>query len=215
MGVDLTEAQLVETKLVTANLVIANLTGASLKGANLNKANLAFAVLKGADLSGADLGNANLAGVDLSEVNLENANLEGTILEPPGVNQGVRFIPKMRIINWNGLRFRSNSEVKFAQALDKKGLLYYPNAIARLNVQENRQNKESDFLICAPTPKGFRWGIVEIDGPFHTPEKRATEQERERVFEHSGVRVYRFDSKRCDKNPDAVVEEFLELLSKS
>jgi very-short-patch-repair endonuclease len=35
------------------------------------------------------------------------------------------------------------------------------------------------------------------------------------VFEHSGVRVYRFDSKRCDKNPDAVVEEFLELLSKS
>jgi hypothetical protein len=29
------------------------------------------------------------------------------------------------------------------------------------------------------------------------------------------VRVYRFDSKRCDKNPDAVVEEFLELLSKS
>jgi hypothetical protein len=121
----------------------------------------------------------------------------------------------MNIINWNGLRFRSKTEVRFAEALDRKGLLYYPNALARLSTPKGRKNQESDFLVCCLTPKGFRWGIVEIDGPFHTPEKRAIEQERERVFERSGVRVYRFDSQQCDKNPDAIVEEFVQLLSNS
>lgn len=34
------------------------------------------------------------------------------------------------------------------------------------------------------------------------------------MFEHLGVRVYRFDAKLCDNNPEAVVNEFIELISK-
>jgi len=49
---------------------------------------------------------------------------------------------------------------------------------------------------------------------WHFPEKRAKEHERERLFEHSGVRVYRFDAKLCSINPEAVVSELIELMSK-
>ncbi|MFB2833466.1 DUF559 domain-containing protein, partial [Floridanema evergladense] len=61
---------------------------------------------------------------------------------------------------------------------------------------------------------GFRWAILEVDGYWHLPEKRAKEHERERMFEHLGVRVYRFDAKLCDRNPEAIVNEFIELISK-
>ena len=54
--------------------------------------------------------------------------------------------------------------------------------------------------------------MLEVDGFCHTPERRVEEQERERYFERNGVRLYRFDSKKCEKEPDKVVDEFLELL---
>ena len=55
---------------------------------------------------------------------------------------------------------------------------------------------------------------MEVDGYWHFPEKRAKEQERERLFEHCGVRVYRFDAQLCDRDPEAVVNELMELISK-
>lgn len=67
---------------------------------------------------------------------------------------------------WNNLRFRSQSEVKIAQALDRAGVLFIPNCKARLGLAGNRQNREADFLMCYDG----KWGILEVDGePFHPP----------------------------------------------
>jgi very-short-patch-repair endonuclease len=71
-----------------------------------------------------------------------------------------------------------------------------------------------DFLVCCSTRLGFKWAILEIDGYWHFPQKRAKEHERERLFEHSGIRVYRLDAELCEKNPETVVSELIELMSK-
>ncbi|NEQ73360.1 MAG: DUF559 domain-containing protein [Okeania sp. SIO2C9] len=54
--------------------------------------------------------------------------------------------------------------------------------------------------------------MLEVDGFYHTPERRVEEQERERDFERNGVRVYRFGAKKCYQETNKVVDEFLELL---
>jgi hypothetical protein len=38
-----------------------------------------------------------------------------------------------RILNWNNLGFRSKSEIKIAEALDKAGVLFLPNCKARID----------------------------------------------------------------------------------
>lgn len=114
---------------------------------------------------------------------------------------------------WSNLRFRSKSEIRIAQALDKAGVLYLPNCRARLGGSGERRNREPDFLVCHEG----KWGILEIDGePFHPPSRAAHDHERDRLFRSHGVRVVEhFDASRCFSDPDVVVREFLQLLSKT
>lgn len=59
---------------------------------------------------------------------------------------------------WNNLRFRSQSEIRVAQALDQAGVLFLPNCLARLGGREGRRNREADFLICHQGSGGsLRW----------------------------------------------------------
>jgi len=113
---------------------------------------------------------------------------------------------------WNNLKFRSKTEIKIAEALDRTGVLFLPNCKARLNTPGGRRNIEADFLVCHEG----KWGILEVDGPHHTPERRVEEQQRERLFRHYRILIIeRFDAERCYNQPDRVVQEFLELLKKA
>jgi Protein of unknown function (DUF3102) len=127
-------------------------------------------------------------------------------------NPRIVYGPNGPIYTWNGLRFRSNSEVKIAVALEHRdNLAFWPNCKGRLSTPSGKQNLEADFLVCY---KG-KLGILEVDGPFHTSCRRVEEQERERLFRNHGIRVIeRFDSSRCDKEPFLVVEEFLLIMEK-
>ena len=124
-------------------------------------------------------------------------------------NQGVQFYSDSTIHTWERLRFRSKTEIKIAEALDRTGVLFVPNSLARLTTPKGRENKEADFLICY----NGKWGVLEVDGPFHTAERRVEEQERERIFKKNGIKVVeRFDSERCYNNPDEVVQEFFKMI---
>lgn len=115
---------------------------------------------------------------------------------------------------WQGFRFRSATEIKIAEALDRAGVLFFPLPKARLAPAEGRRmNIEPDFVVCAEG----RWGILEIDGePYHPPQRSALEHDRDRLFKRHGVNsVERFDAKRCFNEPDKVVEEFRLLLVKA
>jgi len=114
---------------------------------------------------------------------------------------------------WNNLRFRSESEIRIAQALDKADVLFLPNCKARLGSAENRSNKEADFLVCWEG----KWGILEVDGePFHPPSRTVKDHERDRLFRTHGIRVVEhFDATKCFEDPDGVVQQFLDILKKA
>ncbi|MBD0263303.1 MAG: hypothetical protein ICV85_12315 [Tolypothrix sp. T3-bin4] len=144
----------------------------------------------------------------------DGTTMPSSVAAPPSGanNQGIQFNPDSRIYVWLGLRFRSKAEIAIAYALDRVGALYLPNCLARLNNPEKskqRANLEADFLVCYSS----KWGILEVDGPHHTPKRRVEEQERERLFRLHGIKVVeRYDAQKCEAQPNAVVKEFLRLL---
>lgn len=113
--------------------------------------------------------------------------------------------------SWNGLYFRSKSEVRIAEALDKAGVMFLPNCRARLNgTSKERITREADFLIC----QDGRWGVLEVDGEaFHPAERSAVEHERDRLMQRHGLRfIQRYSASDCYTRPDATVKEFLAML---
>ncbi len=126
-------------------------------------------------------------------------------------NQGVA-INEGRIITWKNLRFRSQSEIRIAQALEKAGVLFLPNCTAHLRGLDGSENKEADFLVCH---RG-KWGILEVDGePFHPPSRTVHDHERDRLFHTYGITlVQHYDASACFNEPGSVVGQFLDLLSK-
>jgi hypothetical protein len=130
-----------------------------------------------------------------------------TVLHTGGLNQAVgELAPRA----WAGMRFRSESELRIAQALDRTGVLFLPDALMRLGAPSARQNREADFLVCL---NGV-WGILEVDGaPFHPDDDREAAKERDQLFRQQGIPlVEHVEAARCAVAPDAVVSEFLAAL---
>ncbi|MBD2207826.1 pentapeptide repeat-containing protein [Calothrix sp. FACHB-1219] len=230
--------------LACSNLKSASFIGADLRGAFLRELNLENVWFDMADLRvdhasmELNLSNVSMRGTNITGIEDKIIQMDGEILIDaiddvsilPNIealtnqhvikskisvnNQGIPFDINSKIYTWKTLRFRSKVEIKIAEALDQTGVLFLPNCLARLNdprTPQGRGNKEADFLICHQG----KWGILEVDGPYHKPERRVDEQERERLFRHYGIRVIeRFDSSRCQKQPQEVVREFLQILEK-
>ncbi len=113
------------------------------------------------------------------------------------------------VLTWKGLRFRSQTEIRIAEALERAQVLFLPNCMARLGFT-HRESREADFLVCH---KG-KWGILEVDSPLsHPPDRKVIGDERARLFKAHGIRlVEHFDAGNCWENPDGVVKRFLSLL---
>jgi uncharacterized protein YjbI with pentapeptide repeats len=234
-GANLSGANLVTAKLFGANLVEANLFLSQVNFANFQKATLTGACIEDWLINN----KTNLDGVICEYIYLdvkkkerrptkgnfasgEFASLYKKIIENTDLiisktlekdnninNQGVQFYSNSTIHTWENLRFRSKTEIKIAEALDRTGVLFLPNSLARLTTPKGRENKEADFLICY----NGKWGVLEVDGPFHTAERRVEEQERERIFKRNGIKVVeRFDAEKCYNNPDEVVQEFFKMI---
>jgi hypothetical protein len=128
-------------------------------------------------------------------------------LHTSGLNQATgELAPR----TWSGMRFRSESELRLAQAFDRAGVLFFPDALARLGPPRARQNREADFLVCWQGA----WGILEVDGaPFHGQGREGADAERDQLFrQHGLVVIEHVDAARCFAAPDAVVAAFLALL---
>jgi hypothetical protein len=124
-------------------------------------------------------------------------------------NQCRQFDKSNPVSIWENLRFRSLTEIRIAQALDKRKVLFLPNCAARLGFSR-RQNREADSLVCE---KG-KWGILEADSPdSHPPARTVEDHERARLFQAHGILLVQlFDGGECFENADGVVDKFLYLL---
>jgi uncharacterized protein YjbI with pentapeptide repeats len=237
---NLSNATLGAVDLSGASLIGAKIGGANLREANLIYANLGGADLSGANLSNAYLSDANLINANLANADLSGARLDGTILayqevseelqrekqelikqvqllqaqlEQQKLNKDLRQISNQGIkapCQWNGFYFRSQPEIKIAEAFDRVGILFYPNCRARLSSAVGREGKETDFLVFYQG----KCGILEVDGePWHPPSRAVHDHERDRLFKVHGIRVVEhYDATRCSRQPDEVVQEFLEIL---
>ena len=140
---------------------------------------------------------------------LQPQKTNDALFETPVSNQGRQFDKEKPVFVWENLRFRSHTEIRIAQALDRRKVLFLPNCAARLGFSQ-RQNREADFLVC---DKG-KWGILEVDSPdSHPPARTVEDHERARLFQAHGILlVQHFDGGECFENADGVVDKFLYLL---
>ena len=149
--------------------------------------------------------------VEQVEIDLEWRNELLEIARGKGVtNQGVA-IKDRALYSWQNLRFRSKTEIKIAEALDRANVMFLPNCLARLGVtQDYRINREADFLVI---DKG-RLGILEVHGePFHPASRAAEDHERNRLFKLHGIKTIEvYDATRCYEMPDDTVADFLRIL---
>jgi hypothetical protein len=237
IGVELSGADLRDAKLSNADLTGTNLRNVNLKNADLSNATL-IATLTAADLSNANLSGARLSG-DLTEADLSGAKWNGIIFPSQRSleelqQENKRLTRRINILKatlkrrernqannqginaphkWNGFYFRSQPEIKIAEALDRAGVLFYPNCKARLSTSVGREGKETDFLVFYQG----KCGILEVDGePWHPPSRVVHDHERDRLFKVHGIRVVEhYDANRCSRQPDEVVREFLEILKQA
>jgi very-short-patch-repair endonuclease len=191
-------------------LAATNLSGANFQGSDLSHSNFVGAFLREANFQGANLTGVNFENADLQGAILTGACLDKTVLAV-GINHCHKVYNNLKISHWRAMRFRSQAEIKVAQALESRGLLYSPNCLIRLG--NYHKSLEVDFLVCCPTRWGYRTVILEVDGYWHLQEKRAKEHERERMFERSGMRVHRFEASLCELDPHAVVSELIDLIN--
>ncbi|MDM3858167.1 MAG: pentapeptide repeat-containing protein [Aphanizomenon gracile PMC649.10] len=217
---NLREANLLQSQVIHANFHSAILTGACIEDWLINNTTNLDGVI--CEYIYLDVNKTERRPINCNFAPGEFASLYKKIIENTDLiisktlekdnninNQGVQFYSDSIIHTWENLRFRSKTEIKIAEALDRTGVLFVPNSLARLNTSKGRENKEADFLICY----NGKWGVLEVDGPFHTAERRVEEQERERIFKKNGIKVVeRFDSERCYNNPDEVVQEFFKMI---
>jgi len=116
---------------------------------------------------------------------------------------------------WGGMYFRSNEEIKIAEQLDKRGVLFFANARGRISGEGSPVSManmtgrlEIDFLV-------FHKGkciSLEVDGKHHQQQGN-TERDyvRDRLLLREGIATARFTAADCRKNAEAVVTEFLNM----
>lgn len=134
-------------------------------------------------------------------------NLRSVLRGEKVVNQGVLVSPAPH--EYEGLYFRSKTEIQISKALDKAQVVYFPLPVACYN----RKHREPDFLVVSRSGK---WDILEVQGePYHPASTATRDHERARAFKRFGIPVEFYDADRCYSDPDGVVRDFLGVISKT
>ncbi|MFB2878545.1 pentapeptide repeat-containing protein [Floridanema aerugineum] len=166
--------------------------------------------LSGANLSGANLNGARVV-ANFIETDSSKAISPNKVMPDNHIQTGRETLEdEEQIYHWNGLDFCSEAQVKIAEALDRTNILFIPNFKIRLTSTEGRENKQVDFLIFYQGKSG----ILEIDRP-PSQQDEANFRECDQIFQTHGISIIQYyNPSRCSEEPDRVVQEFLETLSK-
>lgn len=186
---------------------------------DLKPRNLAIEVnLSGASISGDNIGGENILG-DLSEarfcVNDSNNSKpqkksdENTSTESTSRTRDHKIHKTHKTYEWNGWQFASEAEVNIAAALDRAGVLFFPNAQGRFSSPNGRETSEAGFLICHQG----KWGLLIVqDSRSHL--EPIADDERSRLFQTQGIHLIADrDATECLEESDRIVENFLDHLN--
>ncbi len=115
-----------------------------------------------------------------------------------------------QVLIYNEMKFASQTEVRIAQELEARQILFFPLPLAvRADTGEYwKDHREPDFLIC---DNGV-WGILEVS--YH-PDRFEKDAEKNAWFKKSGILcVESYTAERCYEQSGQVVDEFLGLLAR-
>ncbi|MCT7989505.1 pentapeptide repeat-containing protein [Laspinema sp. D6] len=184
-------------QVIGVNFSGASLCGSSLSGANLSVAKL-YGTISEAQDSQSDFYKAKRPD-DKIVLNKDESNAEA------GINPIATSNSESSSHFWNGWQFRSQAEVKIAEALDRAGVLFYSNATARLTTPEGGKNQDPHFLVCSEG----KLGILVVNG-------EEDEAETDRLLQTQGIRIiHHYPVTQCTEDSDWVVLEFLQALSQA
>ncbi|MFN6475285.1 endonuclease domain-containing protein [Nostoc sp. DedQUE07] len=120
---------------------------------------------------------------------------------------------------WNGLTFRSKTEIRIAKALSSQNIIFFANVNGFMGLKglpianhdnRHREKAEVDFLVF----HNQKCMILEVDGVHHNEAfQKKWDCTRDRIFLRQGISTVRFSAEQCYENASAVVEEFLELFN--
>ena len=107
------------------------------------------------------------------------------------------------------MKFASKTEIRIAQELENRKILFFPLPLAVRAETGNFYNdhREVDFLIC----QDGTWGILEVS--FHQ-DRYEKDSEKDSWFKKSGILcIQHYTAERCWEHPRQVVDEFLSILA--
>lgn len=112
---------------------------------------------------------------------------------------------------YNEMTFGSKSEIRIAQELETRDLLFFPLPLGvRAETGKRwKDRREPDFLVC----QEGTWGILEV--AWHSPNRYEKDAEKASWFKEMGILcVEHVTAERCYNEPTDVVDDFLNVLSK-
>jgi hypothetical protein len=111
---------------------------------------------------------------------------------------------------YNEMKFASKTEIRIAQELEARNVLFFPLPLAVRGDTGNlyEDHREVDFLVC----EDGTWGILEVS--FH-PDRYEKDAEKDAWFKKSGILcIQHYSAETCHKNSEQVVDEFLSILAR-
>ncbi len=104
---------------------------------------------------------------------------------------------------YNGMKFRSKSEMRLAEHFEQSDVLFFPLPLA--NYQG--QTKEPDYLVC----KDGRWAILEcVSDQYHPSVEK--EANRDVWFQDHHIEIRKYSAAQCFNEPAKVVSDFINWL---
>ena len=124
---------------------------------------------------------------------------------------------KYPLIEWGGMYFRSQTEIKIAEELYNRNILFFGNVRGQVGCQGSPAADGSEQL-TGPIEVDFlvfhqgKCMILEVDGPQYQGKVQTSgDYVRDRVLLREGVPTVRFTADECFKRPADVVTEFLNI----
>lgn len=122
-----------------------------------------------------------------------------------GVSNQASFQSKRHpLCEYNGMRFRSKSEIALAKYFEESGVLFFPLPLANCRGEK----KEPDYLVC----KDGKWAILEcVSDEFHPSIEK--EANRTAWFQNHHIEVRQYTARQCYSKPKEVVDDFIRWLN--
>jgi hypothetical protein len=114
-------------------------------------------------------------------------------------------------LTYNEMTFASQSEIRIAQELERRKVLFFPLPLAvRADTGDRfKDHREVDFLVCN---EGGVWGILEVS--YH-PDRFEKDKEKDYWYKESGILcIEHYSAERCYERSEEVVAQFLSVLAK-